>query len=203
MGGFTLVELLISVSIFSVIALSLYSALQAGISTYNRMDSALGAYQSARILLNRMGRDISNAFIYSADDSNFKGSSGDMDFFSVAGEFRDGENISGVCRIIYSFENGALRRASSYGIEAIKEAPAAGDEELSSDIKGVVFEYAAGTDDPEAPYLWQNSWPKQETPEQEKSLPLAVKIKLLLAESDSSEGAQIQEFNRIVALHAD
>lgn len=199
--GLTLIELLIATSIFSLIALSLYSALQAGILTYNKMDSAFSVYQSARILLARIGRDLNNTFIYSIGDSNFKGSPGELDFFSTVDTFENGENSPGISRIKYSFANGSLNRSYYGGIDAIKANSDSEGEELSSDIREIVFEYAYPTNNPEMPYIWQDAWPEPNDAEQKKGLPMAVKIRLLMIERNRQKEPSVIEFNRIIPLH--
>lgn len=201
--GVTLIELLICVAISSIIALSLYSALAAGILTSNRMDSAFGVYRNARILLNRLGQDLACAFIYSAENSGFGGGAGRLAFFSTVESFENGKSSPGICRLSYTFENGALTRVCYRGMDALKEIPDSPVEKLSSGIKELSFEYAAASEDPRLPYNWQDTWPKPDNPKQKNSLPLAVKIKFSLIERDRSKETAIIEFSRIVPLHID
>lgn len=201
--GVTLIELLICVALSSIIALSLYSALAAGILTCNRMDSAFGVYRNARILLNRLGQDLACAFIYSAENSGFGGAPGRLAFFSTVESFANGKSSPGICRLSYVFENGALTRVCYRGIAALKEMPDSPVEKLSSGIKELSFEYAAAAEDPRLPYHWQDSWPKPDNPKQKNSLPLAVKIKFSLMERDRRKETAIIEFSRIVPLHID
>lgn len=200
-NGFTLIELLISTVIFTVTALSLYTALNVGILSYKKMNFTFNVYQSADIALTRMKRDISNAFIYSRHDARFKGTPDTMDFFSVVDEFSNGKAHEGVRRIGYSFKNGILSRTSYAGVDAIEEKTQAQAEALSSDINHLTFEYACPPNNEKAPYLWQNFWPKENAMTQRISLPLAVRIRLSVARKNEHGITRATDFSRVIALH--
>lgn len=199
--GFTLVELLIAASIFSLILISLYSAFQAGILSYKRIDSAFEVYQAARIIFNRIESDLKNSFLYSADESRFKGEAQAIEFFSAIDTFEKGSIYPGACRIKYAFKDASLKRFFYQGADAFKEGLDSQGEDLSSDIKEVSFQYACLADTPEKPYAWLESWPQTTDVSQRKIIPLAVKIKLSLIEkSRGPQQAGIIEFTKIVAL---
>jgi len=187
--GFTLIEVLISASIFSVITLSIYSAFQAGILSYRKIDSSFEIYQTARISLNRMESDLKNSFAYLGVDnkSGFSGGDKTLAFFSVLDYYKDGQPNTEVCRIKYSWDETGktLTRACYIGLEALKNDGAQKDEILASGIEKITFEYAYGKGNS---YTWQESWPAEDNSsvasEQEKGIPLAVRITLSLAESN-------------------
>lgn len=200
--GFTLIELLIAASIFSIIILSLYSAFQTGILTYNKMDSAFGVYQTSRVALNRIELDLKNSFAHSKDDSKFRGSGQTLDFFSVIDAFEKGTSYASVYRIKYELSGTALKRTCFQGIDALKESAAVFEgDELTSEAKEISFQYAFATSNPDKPYDWQDSWPKADNPDQQKTIPLAVKIKLSLIEKNRQQKELgIVEFTKIVSL---
>lgn len=199
--GFTLVELLIAISIFSIIILSLYSAFQSGVLSYNKIDSAFNIYQTVRVVFNRMELDLKNSFPYSKTDSKFTGSMQTLGFVSAVDSFKKYELSSQILGVRYELNNGILKRTCYQGLGAVEENLESEGEELSSDVKEISFEYACATDKPENPYSWQESWPKGENSEQKKFLPLAVKIKLSLIEKDKRQKEiNIIEFSKIVSL---
>lgn len=203
--GFTLVELLIAASIFSVIMLSLYSAFQTGILSYNRIDSAFNVYQTARIVLNRIELDLKNSFIYSKADSKFIGNSQTLELYSIVDTFQEGEVSSKASLIKYDLSDGILKRTCYAGLGTLKENPEITGDVLSSDVEELSFQYAYTAANPDKLYDWQDSWPNiddiSKKNEQEKTLPLAVKIKLALIERDRQEKKiGIIEFNKIVSL---
>jgi len=58
--SFTLIELLIAVSIFSVVAVSVYSAFNTGVFTWRRINVEAESYQGAAVALELMANEIAN-----------------------------------------------------------------------------------------------------------------------------------------------
>jgi len=191
--GFTLIELLISASILSIVMLSTYSAFHTGVLSYKKIDSAFNIYQAATLILNRMELDLKNSFIYSREDSKFKGDNNNIDFFSVLDTF-DKEFLPKpvLCRLKYSRQDIKFKRAVSVNQEALKEEAVSEGEELSSAIKEVKFQYATGRK--ERP--WQELWPEGNDNAQKAALPAAVKIELTLKE----DGDKTVTFIKIISL---
>lgn len=63
-GGFTLLEMLLGILIFSVIALSLYSTFAAGVHLNRRSEQALKIQREARWTLDQLSRDLENMVFY-------------------------------------------------------------------------------------------------------------------------------------------
>ncbi|MDD5595494.1 MAG: type II secretion system protein GspJ [Candidatus Omnitrophica bacterium] len=202
--GFTLIEVLLAVSLSAVIVLGVYSALQTGILSYEKQELAAGIYQTAKVILNRMETDLKNSYIYMQSDSHFKGSKAQssMDFFTVSEIFEKGERRILPCRVKYELGDQVLKRFFYRGLEASQTSPAVEAQEIASDVKGMVLEFAYPSSDPNTNIAWQDSWPEEGgSQEQEKTLPVAVKIKLTLIEKDrhGQETASV-DFIRTVAL---
>jgi len=202
--GFTLLELLLAVSLSAVIILGLYSALQTGILSYDKIERASEVYQTARVILNRMETDLKNSYIYSQNDSSFKGSKAGqtMEFCSVLDIFEEAQSYIVPCRIKYELNNQILKRTLYRGLQVSEENPLVEAQELSSDIKELVLEFAYLSEDPNQNIEWQESWPAQQgKPDQQKGLPLAVKIKLSLIEKDKHDREiGTVDFTRIISL---
>ena len=64
-NNFTLLELLIALSLFATIMVSLYSALSVGIVAWKRGDRGSTVHQKARIILDTMSSDIRNCVYFS------------------------------------------------------------------------------------------------------------------------------------------
>jgi len=200
-AAFTLVELLIATAIFSVVALSLYSAFQTGILSYKRVDSAFNVFQTARILLNRLELDLKNAFVYAETDSKFSGSGSTLNFFSLIDSYEKDNICTNVCRVKYDLDGNVLKRTCFYGLQALNDNPEPKGEELSTDVKEISFYYAFATGNPDNPDEWQDSWPKAGDANQKKSLPLAVKIILSVIQRDKNKKETgVIEFSRIIPL---
>lgn len=198
--GFTLVELLIATSIFVVTIISVYAAFQTGVVTYHKIDSAFSVYQTARILLQRLETELTNACMFSKEGSGFRGKADALEFFSVSSVFKNGAFSANVLRLKYELQTNALRRSVATGGEIIKEG---GEtiETLSDDIKEISFWYASHSNAPEEAYDWQQIWPKPNDAGQLKSLPLAVKIRLTVIERNRGQRTpQSVEFTKTVAI---
>jgi len=59
--GFTLIEMVVSLTIFSVISISVYSSFAVGISVWRKAKEFSSVYQTARLLLDHMATEIKNA----------------------------------------------------------------------------------------------------------------------------------------------
>lgn len=62
--GFTLIEVLLGLTIFSIIALSLYSTFHSGIEINKRSEEDNKVYREARWLLDRLAKDLENMSSY-------------------------------------------------------------------------------------------------------------------------------------------
>jgi len=68
--GFTLIELVVSLTIFSVISLPIYSSFAGGISVWRKAREFSSVYQTARLLLDDMAIELKNAVKVSGTEFN-------------------------------------------------------------------------------------------------------------------------------------
>jgi len=195
--SFTLVELLIAVTIITVIILSVYSAFSTGILAYKKIDSAFDTYQEARIILNKLEADLKNSFVYSKESSFFKGSAKALDFFNVSQVYDKEQEHTNLCRIKYQVEGNTLKRTAYSGLAALTEEESTLPQDFSNSIKNIDFEYAYMSEGEEKDILWQNTWPQKEG--QVEQLPLAVRIKLVLISTEAKQQKML-EFTKIIPL---
>ncbi len=194
---FTLIEVLIAVTIIAVIILSIYSSFNAGITAYKKMDTAFGSFQDARIILSILEADLKNSFIYSEESSFFKGSSSTLDFFSISNTYDKDEEYNSLCRIKYTLEGNILKRTVYSGFAALGADENAHPQELLSGIEKINFEYACISEEDDKAIIWRNFWPQNDN--QTGQLPLAVKIKLNLVGADSKAQEPV-EFTKTISL---
>jgi len=195
-SAFTLVELLLAVSISAVLLVGIYSAFQSGVMSYRKIEGAFVPYQSARNILNRMQTELRNAFAYTLDDTGFQGQEKNLGFFTVLDTFEKGAEIKDIYRIKYAADEGVLERSAFAGQEAIKkETDALGRKSLYK-VKGISFQYACLRGGTDKGYDWLPAWPKDDS--QKNMFPLAVKITLLLGAESGGKGTI--EFTKIVGL---
>jgi len=195
--GFTLIEVLVAVTIIAVIVLSIYSAFNTGITAYKKMDTAFSSFQDARIILNVIETDLKNSFIYSEESSFFKGGSSALDFFSILNTYDKDEKYNSLCRIKYTLEGNVLKRTVYSGFAALGDDENAQSQELSNGIEKIDFEYACIGSGEDKTIIWRNVWPQKDG--QAGQLPLAVKIKLNLVGADSNARESV-EFTKTVSL---
>ena len=195
--SFTLIELLIAITIITLIVLSLYSAFSTGILAYKKMDSAFESFQEARIILNRLEADLKNSFAYSKESSSFKGNSQTLDFFNVSQIYNKDKQYSDICRIKYELFGSSLKRTAFTGLTALTEDENVKPQDFSNSIKNINFEYAYINEGEKKDIIWQNAWPQKD--EQAKQLPLAVRVKLLFINTEAKQQKTI-EFTKTIAL---
>lgn len=85
--GFTLIELLLAAAIFAVVAAGIYSAFYSGLFGYRNISEAINTYQGARLILERINRELRNSFAYSSDEPRFSGKENEMSFFTLADSY--------------------------------------------------------------------------------------------------------------------
>ncbi|MFH1201666.1 MAG: type II secretion system protein GspJ [Candidatus Omnitrophota bacterium] len=185
--GFTLLELLVAISIFSILILSVYSAFHTGMLTHKKVNSLSGLYQRARVGLDKMKEDLENSFPYTNQDARFSGQIQGMSFFSNIGYFQNqGEDLSQVLAIEYRFNDAKLKRISHF----IYDEAELKEEELLSGIEELKFNYAFKNDQ-EPFYAWQEAWQIKE------NIPQAVKIEFVLKSPGAGQGLK---FERVVFI---
>jgi prepilin-type N-terminal cleavage/methylation domain-containing protein len=210
-SGFTLVEVLLGLLIFSLIAAGLYGTFRGGLSVNRRVQEVNTGYQEIRWIFDQMASDLENAINY-----DFSGSYPDLKSFEGGAEqirlVVDGKN--GLMVVTYSLKEPSAtsvittivnRKASKMKSMVLTHEEAARtrllirteeplvsflgkhepqDQEVLSFLvrnNGLKFSYAAKSPESSSEVPWENSWSKD-------TLPALVKMDLLLANFDSSQG---------------
>lgn len=196
-NAFTLIELLIASAIFSLVALGAYTGFQTGLRTYRKIEAASEEWERARIILNRLEIDFRNSFAYTSTDSGFKGEKSAAVFLAQIDEYSGSQLKPQVCRIQYSASDKRLIRTLYPGTEALKKASEASPRESVYAMDEVSFEYACESVNPDKPYEWQETWPKDDS--QKNFLPPAVKVTLSLQEK-KNDNAPPLILTKIISL---
>jgi len=182
-SGFTLLELMISLTIMGLILLIVFGSLRIGARAWEKGEKDVEMRQRERIVLDLVKRQIASIFVRvvkEKDDQPFflKGDSESMEFISripmVPG------NRAGLVYVKYVVrpEDGGKKRLmfsekNTYIIEKVMEDQA--EEEFFELIPGaenIEFEYLRGPSEDEEGSVWQETW----DPDSDKGAPLAVKI---------------------------
>ena len=190
-GGFTLVELMVSLSIFSLLAVAVYSVFAGGVGTWRRAQAFSATYQTARLVLDRMGRELGRAVRISG--SEFQGGPVRVSFLTVRRPaplpVTTGSEAAKpastdpaalqaafpIRRITYEFKEASVLRLDESLLEGLQAAHRE-PEEMAGPFAGLAFEYASKRDEPDAPWEWHETWKDAET------IPPGVKMTLTIGD---------------------
>ena len=193
--GLTLIELLLAVTIFSIVASIIYSSFRLGIVSWRRTEANLSRYQKIRHALNLFTEDLTNAFMYEAIP--FKGEGKSIEFAGFIKDIDTKQRTIG--RICYNFSTGETAGASGSLIrqqqeywqiqteedEEAEQVSVAG-EELLSDVMDFNINYCYAVLEEETEQLqWSPEWISEE------SIPAGVKLELVLKDDAAPEGKRM------------
>ncbi|MBU1146997.1 MAG: prepilin-type N-terminal cleavage/methylation domain-containing protein [Candidatus Omnitrophica bacterium] len=149
--GFTFIELIISVTIFSIVIVAVYGVFYMGIRSWKRAQGEK-SLQEIRLVFLKMEKELKNTFFFS--DVKFKGTSKDMTFPLVISDK--------VYAITYS-----VNEDEDDGLSWILRKQGEEEKEISPLMRSIKFQYAGMSKEIE----WKDSW-------DEGSLPAGVRISL-------------------------
>lgn len=194
----TFLELIITVTIVSVIAVSLFAAFQTGIASYKRIDKSSDTYQTARMLFDRIDKDLKNSYAYLKEDSGFNGQSQTLGFFSVNEVYAAGGSTAVARRLFYERQGSHVVRFSLPTTDTLA-AQATAPSVVAYNVKEVSFQYALAAQAQAAgnAYEWVDVWPVDQA--QKGEFPAAVKVTLVLIKPDQAQAAPV-EFTSICSL---
>jgi len=176
-NAFTFIEVIISILIFTIVAVTVYSTFNMGIKTWRRGQDKK-SLQKIRLALLKMEKEIKDTFFFSK--APFKGFSEEMVFpLIVSSGDRDDIYI-----VAYSV---GIDEGTGLSELARKQKPFSEeieDEEWKIKIfpfltKEIKFEYAYGSDD-SLGSQWQESW----NSEKQQGLPSGVRVSLEMDEEE-------------------
>lgn len=171
--GFTLVETLVVVALFSIIGVSLFSSFSMGMKVWKRAVSPNGSYRKSLVALERLSTELRRTFNYSRID--FLGEKESISFANIFGDR--------IYNISYAFNgsDGGLYRQSRFMQEISEMEDAAKARKIVGSVKDVTFAfYGFDNEKGHADFLaaWDHSRP---------GLPAAVKVSLELESGETFE----------------
>ncbi len=197
--AFTFIELIIAVTIFAIVAVSIYSTFSAGIRVWLKTSPMIEANQAMRVFFATAAIDLKNIIPYYEKTQNPQGSSFAPSSFSVSEEkfnFEGGpagmsfitviavsDPVSGLreepARVTYLYDKTAktVKRLVATKTEGLKEENAKEFEMLKSieekDFK-LEYCYKEALSQIDYEYEWKDTW---EGKKNEQEIPRAVRIK--------------------------
>lgn len=161
---FTLMELLLAITLFSIIAVAIYSSLAVGIKVHRRGSRIGGGYGDLRLFFNRISQDLRTAVhinnIYLVEESQ------KIYFFSIQST---SGGIKELYKITYTWEMEkdyfALLRLKETYIDSLQDTHPKGDEILDR-ISQLSFDYGylkKGMSGEEE-FQWKEDWKQEAMP---------------------------------------
>ena len=194
-NAFTLIELLIVSSIFSVVMLAVYMAFNTGTFGYKHIEENLDSYQAARQTFSRINLDLRNSFSLSdaSGYTGFLGSSTGIGFLTLVDTFSGDKFSREFAFVAYSLQADKLMRLCRKNSEALNSKSEIPAEEMAQGVE-IKFSYGYWPVD-QKEIIFKDSWGVN-SEEEKKALPLAVKIVFSLTQTAG------QVFERTIYLPA-
>jgi len=200
--GFTLVELLVAIAIFSAIAVVLYSCFRGGIVSYRRISEEADSQQRLRYALMNMEKDLKNAFFITSIP--LEGEDKKVSFTSMITDKKNAPlNVGRISYYIKQVDSAyvlikkteSLPEALSFlaagygtGTELAPGAISGKEEVIAEGLSDIRFTYlyaekqqSISDSEEEAEetsivYEWIDLW-------EEESLPIAIRVEILFSDS--------------------
>jgi general secretion pathway protein J len=216
--GFTLVELVVAVTVLAFITLLLYGAFSSMKSSRDGLARIQDRYREGRVAMARVARDLSSAYISQhvpispalvVQKTAFVGKVGipahRVDFNAFSNVQRDrSAHVSDQIEVSY-FASDDPERSGTYDLvrrtsEYPDEEPGKGGrvEVLATDIDLFELEYLDATTG-----LWTETWDTTQATGQTNRMPLQVRIRLVLKQGSrktSDRGRDTLKFETTVAI---
>ncbi len=179
--SFTLIELLIAITIFSVVAVSVYSVFSTGVKLWYKTSPLVQANQSARYFFNTISSDLKNTVPYLKKGVNFEGEGQRISFMTVvncSGE--DKSSGAEVARVTYYLDRSkkAVIRSVATKEEGLSDDLAVSSAILDGiDSKDFAFEfcYKRVSSPTDYEYEWDSAWADED--KDKGKIPRGVKVK--------------------------
>lgn len=179
--GFTFIELIIAITIFSVIAVSIYSVLRTGVRLWYRVSPMIQDNQSFRLFFNTISRDLKNSLPYFSKDVNFEGNRDKVSFMTLV-DISDEGSFARMepAMVIYYYDRitKTVKRGVATRLEGLNEDLAKYSDILNNlEDKEFGFEYCykLGSSKTEYEYEWKDEWNDKE--KESGYIPRGVRIR--------------------------
>lgn len=189
--GFTLIEILVTLSIMAIIAGAIFSTLAGGINVYKRVKTLTGERADILLSLEKLEEDLNNVFIMSG--IGFTGDAKKVVFPKLisASCLRPGEDKTPLGKASYYFDDRSsalFKEEQGYARAVSKSNESECAPERLASVKDLTFSYYYFDAETKG-YEWRDSWSA------ENSLPLGVKI-----EATFNVGLKSVKVKRIVFI---
>jgi prepilin-type N-terminal cleavage/methylation domain-containing protein len=177
-SGFTLVETLVAVSIFSVLVVTIYASFMSGMSAREKGETIVTLAETAREVVRRLSAELTTCFAYS--NGSFAGEPEEIGFVTLQAPAKGG--TPRICRVTYCTRDEGDTGLSSlhHGCQPLGGKYQEGD--LSGPcIRHLELSYASG-----GPVGGEIEWSGHWIGTHQHPLPLAVRVRLVLESGDET-----------------
>lgn len=180
--GFTLIEIIISGTIISLVAIGVYSVFASGIDVWQRGRANRSYERNIRLVCEKLTRDLRNTFRFS--NITLEGEEDSITFAALIENSQDGEIPQyEVGRISYFLnDNDVFCRKKETYPELSQDGTMGLVNELIPNISELNFRYCY-LDNATGNYKWKDSW----TRNRQDSIPKAVRIELVFKDKSVQE----------------
>ena len=205
--GFTLLELILSISILSVVLVIIYATLSMGARTWEKGERDIESLQRKRVVMNLLSREIKSTFPYKVTPSElddhkefyaFDGKKDSLSFVSAV-PLRGGKG--GLSWLTFWVEDDlglVVTERDALRADIFKERENLDKDELEvldpqvTDIRFEYYQLKSGGTEGEGEGEWEEKWDA----EKEGTLPHAVKVELTIEEEGSREDSEEEPYTR-------
>ena len=167
--AFTFIELMVAMTIFSIIATSIYYTVHTGIKVWLDENTFISQNQSLRMYFNILNSDLRNAVRFNSMTEEWTGES--MTFWTILDKYTETGQDREIAFVKYYFDgdrNLLIRKCAT--IKQGFNPDLAEEQYILEGAESVLFEYAYTSSYSEGEYEWRNVW------ENEDNNPRAVKV---------------------------
>ncbi len=191
--GFTLIECLLALTLFSVLITSVYAVFRSGVRAERSSEAVTEEARRVWWVMDDLSREIRN--MVTRPDDHFEGEESRLTFLTVLPSCGDGfEPVPGLYRVAYGIEKDEVGDVTTLVRTSLELASGKSDTaEVRSTIKDVVFSYRKN--DGEGESSWESAW------EDAGGVPSEVKIEIV-AGGNAGDFDEMK-FEQIVPIMSD
>jgi len=182
--GFTLVEALIAIALFSVVAVSAFQAFRTGFIAYRNIEETLGKDHVIQMLVRQLNQELRNAIYYA--DAPFIGESDQIQFPARLWRYEDQMFQEDLYVVTYQFRGRKLERSEEKMRKKFSKKQSSKETLLS--LQTFKFQYAYKLRD--GGIEWRNEWSR----DRYMGLPRAIRISFKEKKVKRSEPEHVFQF---------
>jgi general secretion pathway protein J len=205
--GFTLLELILSISILSVVLVTIYGTLSMGSRAWEKGERDIEKIQRERVVMNLLSREIKSIFPYKVTPSErdthkefyaFEGKKDSISFVSTAPLKGEKGGLSWLTFWVEDDEGLVVVERDALRADIFEEKESIDKDEmevLDQQVTAIRFEYyqlKSGKTEGEGEGEWEEKWDA----EKERALPSAVRVELTFEEEGRGEDSEGEVYTK-------